>query len=127
MPEENIDIKTVFKTKVNERLTANPNRWIGEDSVAVVLSLITSLKDTHGNAVKPTAEEEDVIQVTSRPMQDTQVRVLKTIIERHGAKLDAATEKLLRKVVGAGTFKLELVKAGKIKDSGADELGDLLE
>ena len=127
MPEADKDIKTVFKIKVNERLIANPNRWVGEDSVEVVRALITSLKDNHGNAVKLTAEDEDVLEVTSRPIQDTQVRVLRTIIERHGAKLDAETEKFLRKVVGAGAFKLELVKAGKIKDSKAGELGDLLD
>ena len=127
MENEIIESKNVFKTKVNERLALHPNQWTGEDSVAVVLSLIKSLKDTDGKAVKLTAEEADVIEVTSRPIQDTQVRVLRTIIERHNAKLDAATEKLLRKVVGAGTFKIELVKAGKIKDSKADELGDLLD
>ena len=85
MENEIIESKNVFKTKVNERLALHPNQWTGEDSVEVVLSLIKSLKDTDGKAVKLTAEEADVIEVTSRPIQDTQVRVLRTIIERHNA------------------------------------------
>ena len=52
MPLNNIDIKAVFKTTVNERLALHPNQWAGEDRAQAVLRLVTSLKDSNGDAIK---------------------------------------------------------------------------
>jgi purine nucleoside permease len=120
------DIKEVFKSKVTERLSLHPNQWAGEDSAEVVRSVVTSLTDDQGNPIKLTPEEDDVVQLASRPTNNLQVDVIRTIVERHKATFDKTTEGLIRRVVGAPAFKIELAKAGFIKEASAGGLKDLL-
>ena len=126
MAEEIIDVKAVFKKSVNERLAKHENQWSGEDSVEVVMSVIAILKDNQENPITLTPEEQDVITLASRPTNEVQMRVVKAILAKHKAQLDPVAEGLIKRVVGAGTFKLELVKAGKIKDTTKGGLKDLL-
>jgi len=124
---EEIEIKAAFKAKVNELLTAHPNQWTGEDSAEVVRDVLKLVKDKDGNAIKLTTEENDVVTLASRPTADVQIRVIRTIVEKHNASLDKVTEDLVRRVVGPGPFKIELTKAGRIKDTKVKELSDLLD
>ena len=126
MAEESINVKEVFKAKVKERLNMHPNQWTGEDSVAVVLGILTTLKDDQGNPILLTPGEKDVINLASRPTNEVQVRVIKRIIEHHNAKFDTDTEDRIRRVVSPTAFKMELIKAGFIKDTGEGGLKDLL-
>lgn len=126
MPEENNDSKTVFKAKVTERLALHANQWTGIDSVEVVRAMVVSLKDENGRSIELTAAEKDIIQLASRPTSEVQVRVIKRIIEAHNAKFDADTEDRVRRVVNPAAFKMELVKAGFIKETSEGGLKDLL-
>ena len=54
------------------------------------------------------------------------MRVLRRIAASHNATMTSADEEIIRKVVSAPSFKLELVKAGRIKDKNAGKLNDLL-
>jgi len=123
---EVMESKEVFKTKVNERLTSHPNVWTGEDSAVVVRSLVVNLKDDQGNPIKLTSEDEDLIQLASRPTNEVQMRVIKSIMDKRNVKLDSSTEKLIKRVVSPTGFKIELAKAGKIKDTSEGGLNDLL-
>ena len=127
MPETTVNVSSVFKSNVNARLQLHLNLWAGDDSAFVVRSIVTSLKDGKGNAVQLTPEDEDVINLASRPTSDVQLRVVRSIVEKHGATLDAATEKLVKRVISPTMFKIELAKAGKITDSGSSDLKDLLD
>lgn len=127
MAEETLNVKNVFKGKVNERLALHPNQWAGEDSVEVVRNVVINLKDDKGTSITLTPEEEDVIQLASRPTHEVQMRVIRTIVEKHNVKLDPTTEGLIKRVVSPTMFKIELAKAGKIKDSSAKGLQDLLD
>lgn len=127
MPKTNSNVKEVFKAAVNQRLLTNPNQWTGEGSVAVVRALVVNINDDQGNPISPTADEIDVMTIASRPTHDLHMKVIKTIIARHNGKLDPTTEGLIDRVVSAGAFKLELVKAGKIKSDDSDELSGMLD
>ncbi len=126
MAEPLNNAKTVFKTKVNDRLARHPDQWAGDDSVEVVRSLVDNLTDDKGNPIVLTDEEEAVIQLASRPTQEVQMKVITTIVNRHQATLDPATEDLIKRVINAAAFKIELAKAGKIKDEKATKLNNLL-
>jgi len=123
---EILESKEVFKTKVNERLNAHPNVWTGEDSVVVVRNLVVNLKDDQGNPITLTSEEEDLIQLASRPTNEVQLRVIKSIVQKRKVTMDSNTEKLIKRVVSPTGFKIELAKAGKITDTGEGGLKDLL-
>jgi len=127
MPEENKDIKTAFKTVVEARLKARPNQWKGEDSVEVVRSLITSLKDDDKKPVTLTDAEKDVIEVIIRPTGEMKARVIQRIIESHNAKYDADTKARIERLLNPMAFRDELVKAGKIVETATSGLKDLLD
>ena len=119
-------VKEVFKAKVNERLALHPNQWTGEDSAEVVRSMVETLVDDKGKPIVLTDAEKDVIQLASRPTNEVQVRVIKRIIEAHKGSFDTDTENRVRRVVSPTGFKMELTKAGMIKDTGSNALKDLL-
>lgn len=127
MSETIVNVSEVFKSNVNARLQLHPNLWAGDDSAFVVRSIVSSLTDGKGNAVQLTPEDEDVINLASRPTSEVQLRVVRSIVAKHGATLDAATEKLVKRVISPTMFKIELAKAGKIMDSGSSDLKDLLD
>ena len=126
MTDNTKDIKAVFKETVNARLTTHPNEWAGEDSAAVVKAVLMSQPDNEGNPITLSPEEDDIITLASRPTNEIQMRVIRNIVKQRKVKLDPEADELIKRVVGAGTFKLELVKAGKIKASAKGGLKDLL-
>jgi hypothetical protein len=126
MAEETDNLKGVFKAAVTQRLNLHPNQWNGEDSVAVVRGVIGALRDDKGERVELTDEENDVIEIASRPTSEVQLRVIRTIVEKHNAKLDSQAEGLIKQVVSAAAFKTELAKAGIIKDEKASKLQSML-
>lgn len=122
---EKINIKDTFKTKVKERLALHPNNWAGEDSANVTLAMIAALKDDTGNPVTLDGADKDIVTLASRPTQELQARVITTILERHRVKVDSETADLIKRVVSPTAFKMELTKAGVIKDDSKG-LNDLL-
>jgi ABC-type Fe3+-hydroxamate transport system substrate-binding protein len=126
MAEKSQDIKAIFKAKVTEQLDLHPNQWAGDDSVAVVLSVVKTLTDADGKPITLTPHEEDVIKLASKPTTEVAVGVIKQITEDHKATLDKTVEALLRRVISAPAFKVELAKAGFIKEQSASALKDLL-
>ncbi|MGC3990586.1 MAG: hypothetical protein QM796_13080 [Chthoniobacteraceae bacterium] len=126
MNEEPNNVKEAFKNTVNQRLTLRPNQWTGEDSAEVVKSIIRSIQKSDGSPIELTDEESDVVTIVSRPTHDVQMRVIRNIIEKHGATMDKDAEVLIRSVVSATAFKIELVKAGKIKETSTSKLSKLL-
>lgn len=126
MSAEVSPVKSAFKAKVNERLGPNPTSWGGEDSAEVVRSCVTALKGGDGNPVVLTEEENDLITLVSAPSHDVQMRVIRRVVADHNAELTQADADLIKKVVSAPVFKLELVKAGRITDTKANKLKDLL-
>jgi hypothetical protein len=127
MSEKSNDLKAVFKAAVNERLAARPNQWAGEESASVTMAVITAISDKDGQPIMLSDDEKAIVELASRPTNKLQVQVLKAIVEKHGGSLSAADAALLAKVVGPTAFKLELIKAGRIKDTGAGGLKDLLD
>lgn len=126
MSEEISPVKLAFKARTNERLVLRPNQWSGEDSAEVVRSCVTALKSSDGNPVVLTDEENDLITLVSAPSHDVQMRTIRRIAANHKAELAQTDADLIKKVVSAPTFKLELVKAGRITDTKASKLKDLL-
>ena len=126
MTEDTNPLKTAFKAKINDRLTLHPNNWNGEASAEVVRSCVTALKGGDGTPVVLTDEENDLITLVSNPNHDVQMRVIRRILTSHKAELAQADADLIKKVVSAPVFKLELVKAGRIIDTKANQLKDLL-
>ena len=126
MTEDTNPLKSALKAKINERLTLHPNNWNGEASAEVVRSCVTALKGGDGNPVVLTEEENDLITLASAPSHDVQMRVIRRIVANHKAELAQADADLIKKVVSAPVFKLELVKAGRIIDTKASKLKDLL-
>jgi hypothetical protein len=120
------DSNIVFKTPVADCAKQYPNQWNGSMSTSVIVAGITNLTGEDAKPIVLTPAEEHVIEVMCRPTRDGQMLVIKRIIEDHGGKLDADTEKNITRVVNAGEFKKELVKAGIIKDPGSDDLKGLL-
>lgn len=127
MPDETNQIKTAFKTKVNERLTQKPNHWAGEESAEVIRACLTAHNGADGNPITLTDEENDLVTLASAPNHDVQMRTFRRIAANHKLVLAPADEELIRKVVNAPSFKLELVKAGRIKDKNTGKLNDLLD
>ena len=126
MPDESNAVKTAFKAKINECLTGKPNQWAGPESAEVVRSCVTALKGDDGSPIVLTDEENDLITLCSAPTHDVQMRVIRRIVAAHKADLSQSDADLIKKVVSAPTFKLELVKAGRITDTKASKLKDLL-
>ena len=126
MNDKPTDLKAVFKAKVNERLTLRPNQWNGEDSAAVTLSMIAAIPGIDGTPIVLSDEEKAIVEVLSRPTNKQQVQVLTTIVARHGGKLGPAEVDLISKVVGPTAFKTELIKAGRIKDTGTSGTSPLI-
>jgi hypothetical protein len=126
MAEEVNAIKVVFKGKVNERLALHANVWAGEDSAEVVKTLVLNVKDDKGNPIQLTPEDEDVIELASRPTNDGQMKVIKTIVNKRNGILDPTTEQLIKQVVSPTAFKIELAKNGFIKETKKGGLKDLL-
>ena len=127
MADKSTEIKAAFKTKVNELLALHPNQWTGADSAQVVKVLMVKLHDDQDKPIELTPEELDVMELASRPTSDLQVRVIRAIAARHNAKLDPTTEGLIKRVVTATGFKIELAKAGKIQETTSGGLKDLLD
>jgi len=127
MENKVVDNRTAFKDKINELLALHPNQWTGADSAAVVRVLLGNLKDAQGNLIELTPEELDVVELASRPTNEVQMRVIRTIAARHNAALDTTTDALVKKVVSPTSFKIELAKAGKIQDTNSGGLKDLLD
>jgi len=126
MAQDIQDPKAVFKKVVNERLNLHPNIWAGEDSFETVKGVVTNVVDGKGDLIELTPEEENVMLLASRPTADVQVQAIRTIVENHGGKFDSNLEGLVRRVVSATAFKIELAKAGIIKEPKASGLKDLL-
>ncbi len=127
MTENEKKIQAVFKAKINELLAAHPNEWKGEDSAAVVLDLIRALEDGNGNPVELTEEEVQVVTLASRPVQEVQMPVIQNIVAKHGSIPSPVFTDRVTRVVTANAFKIELVKLGKIKDTRASGLKNLLD
>jgi|GEM_PF-5474142 len=119
-------VKEVFGTTLNAELKAHPGQWDGKASAAMTKAILTTRVDKDGNLVVLTAQEEDILQLASRPTHEVQVRVIRAILEAHGVTVDAETDKTIRRVVSPTAFKMELMKAGRIKDTSSD-LSDLTE
>jgi hypothetical protein len=116
------DLKAVYTDKVKERLALHPNQWTGEDSARVVEAYISSLTDEKGKPIILTALQKDVINLISRPTFDVQVRLVKRLIEDHGVKFDADTEKRIKDLVNPTTFKRKLIEGGHIKGTGDEDV-----
>ena len=121
------NVKSAFKAMINERLALHPNQWGGEDSAEVVRSCVTTLKGVDEKPIVLTDEENDLITLASAPNHDVQMRVIRRIVAAHKAEMTQTDADLIKRVMSAPTFKLELVKAGKIEDAKASKLKNLLD
>lgn len=119
-------VDEVFKTKVKERLELHANQWTGKDSAVVNQAIVTSRHDKDDKPIELSQFEKDVIQLASQPTFEVQVRVIRSVIEAHGGKVDVDTDKRIRQVVNPTMFKATLIKAGKIKGDDDSGLKDLL-
>lgn len=116
----------VLKSVVSERLKLNPNQWTGGESAKVTGALLSIVKNKEDKPIVLDEGDLDVIECICKPNHDAHMRVVERIAEKHGGKLDADTRKEIERVINPTKFKKELVAAGVIRESGSEDLKDLL-